>query len=91
MILHLLHTLSGYAIILFLISKIIIHYYLDHLQGRDLGLSSMLLMPLQYISLYKSNVNSEYSGLKYLCNLLLILTFISLIANVIFGLLIYSM
>jgi len=91
MTLHILHTLSGYAILLFLTTKIIVHYYLDHLQGKNLGLGSMLLMPLQYISLYSSKVNSENIRLKLLCNFLLLLTFISLAANIIFGLLIYTM
>jgi len=90
MTLHFLHTLSGYAIIIFLISKIIIHYSLNHLQGRELGLSSILLMPIQYLSLYKATVYSNHQILKYLCNILLMLTYISFAINIIVGLLIYS-
>ena len=47
-------------------------------------------MPRQYLSLYNATVNSDYQKLKYLCNVLLILTYISLAINIIAGLLIYS-
>ena len=90
MTLHFLHNLSGYAIILFLLGKVILHYSLDHLHDRSIGLSSILLMPRHYLSLYTKTVNSAYQILKYLCNVLLILTCISLAINIIVGLLIYS-
>jgi len=87
--LHDLHNLTGFAILLSLIAKFIIHYYLDYLHDRSLGLNSILLMPFHYFIPYKSKVNGEYNKLKYLCNFLLLLAIIALLLNVAFGVLIY--
>ena len=47
--LQLLHTISGFMIILSLLSKIIIHYYLDHLHDRAIGPVTILISPFQYV------------------------------------------
>jgi hypothetical protein len=85
--LHVLHNLSGIAIVLSLILKIAIHYYLEHLRDRSLGFSSIFIMPLQYLMPYKSSATGERNRLKYLCNGLIVLAYVSLLLNVFFGLL----
>ncbi len=87
--LHFLHTVSGLAIILSFLCKVALHFYIDSLHGRNLGISSLLVMPKLYIRLYKSVVNPEYVKWKYLCNSFLLLTAASLLLNIIFGILIY--
>jgi hypothetical protein len=86
--LHLLHTLSGIAIVIALLGKIFIHFYLDYVHGRTAGLNSILIMPLLYLRSYKSNVDSKYNKLKYLCNTFFVLACLSLLLNVVFGVLI---
>lgn len=86
--LHLLHTLTGIFIVLSLIPKIFIHYYLDNMNDIGLGLNSVMLMPLHYLMPYRSSVNSEHKKQKYLCNFLLVISGISLCGNILFGILI---
>jgi len=85
---HTLHTISGFAIFLSLITKSIIHYYLDNRHGRGIGLNSLLIAPIQYLIPYRSEVNKEYRRLKFLCNSLIVITYGSLLLNLIFGVLI---
>ncbi len=82
---HLLHNLSGTAIFLSLMIKIAVHFYLDYLHGRRLGFYSIFMMPFQYLVPYKSAVNKEYKRMKNLCNSLIIITYISLLLNIISG------
>ena len=89
MILRILHTVSGCIIVLSLIGKIIVHYYLDRLQEKNISPGSILLMPLHYLLPYRMNVKNEYRKLKHFCNFLLILAAIALFLNIIFGILIY--
>ncbi len=88
--LHFLHTLSGCAIVFFVIGKITIHYYLDYLHGKSLGFSSIVITPLYYLLPYNFSVNIEYTTLKHLCNLSLVLTCISLFLNILLGILVYG-
>jgi hypothetical protein len=88
--LQLLHTLSGFMIVLSLLSKVIVHYYLDDLHDRAISPGAILFSPFQYLLPYKPDVKNEYLKLKRLCNFFLALAAISLILNIIFGVLIYS-
>jgi len=85
--LHILHTLTGFAILLSILGKLIIHMYLDYLHQRSISLSSIVIAPFLYLGPYKSNVNREYQTLKYICNSFLVITCISLLLNVLFGVL----
>ena len=89
MLLSVLHTTSGVIIILLLAGKIIIHYFLNRSRGNTGGFNSIAVMPLQYLLPYKFAVSPRYKKMKYCCNLLLLLAVLALIANIIFGLLIY--
>ena len=88
--LHILHTISGIAIILFLLCKVVIHFYIDYLQGRGFSASSILVMPLVYLRPYISGVASRFTKLKYLCNAFLVLACLSLLLNIIVGVLIMN-
>ncbi|MEI6059891.1 MAG: hypothetical protein WCR72_04235 [Bacteroidota bacterium] len=88
MSLHFLHTLSGIAILLALGCKVLVHFYLDYIQEQSSGFNSVLLIPLQYLLPYKSPVEHKYQGLKYLCNSFFALACLSLILNIIFGVLV---
>ena len=88
--LHFLHTLSGLAIVLSISCKVALHFYIDYAHQRKLSLSAILVMPLYYLLPYKSPVNMDYMKWKYLCNSFLWLTGISLLLNIIFGILIYT-
>jgi len=85
--LHLLHNVSGIAIVVSLILKISIHYYLDQLHERNLGIESIFILPLQYIKPYKSTINDKFTTLKFLCNFFLVIFFASLFLNIIWGVL----
>jgi hypothetical protein len=84
---HLLHNLSGFAILLSLLAKIIIHLYLDYYQGRNISLGSIIMMPLLYLKPYRYEVRAEYLNLKTICNTCLVIAGISLFLNIIFGVL----
>jgi len=84
-----LHNLSGFMIVLSLLSKIIIHYSLDHLHNRTVSPTAILLTPFQYLLPYKPDVKNEYLNLKRLCNFFLALAAISLILNIFVGVIIY--
>lgn len=87
--LNLLHNLSGFLIIIAFVTKIVIHYYLDVLHQRNLGLMSLITLPLYYLKRYTNQVESRYATLKTICNLCLPIAIFSLGFNFIFGLLIY--
>ena len=89
MILQILHTLTGCLIIICFGSKLIIHYYLDHLHRRAIGIGYSLLNPLPYFLPYKSIVEDKYLLLKKTCNTLLQIAAVNLLLNLILGLLIY--
>ena len=90
MILHTLHTISGCFVVLAIIAKIIIHYYLDKLHQRSVGLASLVIIPLNYLKPYRSDVDSNHILLKKGCNFMLLLAGIFLFINLMLGLLIYS-
>jgi len=87
--LNLLHNLSGFLLFIAFVSKIIIHYYLDFLHQRKLGLMSLITMPLYYLKRYTNQVENRYVILKTICNLCLTFALISLVLNFIFGVIIY--
>jgi hypothetical protein len=87
--LQILHTLTGSLIILCFVTKLIIHYYLDHSHGRAFGIVNCLLSPLPYFLPYKSIVADKYLFLKKSCNMLLKIAAVNLFLNLILGLLIY--
>jgi hypothetical protein len=89
--LHFLHTVSGLAIVLSLLCKVALHFYIDYAHQRNVSLSAILVNPLLYLDPYKSLVNPEYIKWKYLCNSFLWLTGISLLLNIIFGILILNL
>ncbi|MFM6924754.1 MAG: hypothetical protein ACKOU7_04575 [Ferruginibacter sp.] len=87
--LHLLHTISGILILLCLVCKTSLHYYLDNKHNRHTGFIYTLVNPLPYLRLYRTAVTEKFMQLKRLCNLLLVLSFISLLLNLMLGLLIF--
>jgi hypothetical protein len=87
---HLLHTLSGIAILLSLLCKVLVHFYLDYLHQRNLSLGSLLIMPLVYLLPYKSKVDIRYAALKITCNFFLVFSGVALILNVIIGILLIN-
>ena len=84
---NLLHTITGFGIFLFLAAKVITHYYIDYVHKRSLNLSALFMVPLYYFRPYSSIVNPEYEKLKYLCNSFLVLAGLSLVLNIVFGVL----
>jgi hypothetical protein len=86
---HLMHTITGVAIVLAFAGKIVLHYYLDYTNDRRFGISGLILTPGIYFKFYKGELSEEQTWLKGICNLLLLLFYISLILNFIFGVLIY--
>ena len=89
MIFHTLHNISGYLVLLAILAKVITHYYLDKLYQRNVGLASILLMPLKYLKPYRADVNCNHILLKKVCNFMLPLAGIFLLLNLILGLGIY--
>ena len=89
MILHTLHTVSAVVLVLAIIGKVVIHYYLDKSSGKTIHPASVLLSPLQYLRPYKDGGSIDHAVLKTLCNFLLLLAAISLLLNLVLGLLIY--
>jgi len=87
---HFLHNLTGIILLISLILKVIIHYYLNYLNGRSLGFNSFLIMPTRYLIPFRDEVSIENLTLKFLCNSLLVISCISLILNIIFGIFIYK-
>jgi len=85
-----LHTISGIAILIALLDKIIMHYILDRKQGKVSGIASFLFAPGQYLWRYTAEVAPEYRGMKILCNMSWWLAVASLVANLIIGILIYK-
>lgn len=88
--LNLLHTLSGLAIIIFLLDKVFVHYIMDRRQGKVSGFASFLFAPGQYLLLYRPEVPLELRSLKKLCNLFWWLALASILANLVIGILIYQ-
>jgi hypothetical protein len=88
---HFLHTVSGLAIVLSFLCKVALHFYIDSAHHRSAGLGGLLVMPLLYMRPYSSEVRADYLKWKYLCNSFLWLTVLSLVLNIIFGILIYAL
>ena len=88
--LNLLHTLSGIAILIFLLDKFFTHYIIDRKQGRVSGFASFLFAPGQYLLPYRTEVPLELQNLKRLCNLFWWLAVASVLANLVIGILIYK-
>ena len=82
-----LHTLSG---VLFLVSfgiKIPLHAYLDFKSGKKNSVQSIVFFPLTYLGLYQNQVDNKFQFLKKSCTFLFCLGMISLVVNVIVGIL----
>jgi hypothetical protein len=88
--LHFLHTVSGLAIVLSLLCKVALHFYIDLAHQRPTSLGNLFVMPLLYLRPYSSEVRADYIKWKYLCNSFLLLSGVSLLLNIIFGILIYT-
>jgi hypothetical protein len=88
--LHLLHTLTGFGIILSLLCKVVIHLYIDYSKEKYLNLNSILVMPLVYLLPYNSGLQGKYTKLKFVCNSFFVLACISLLLNIVFGILIFN-
>jgi hypothetical protein len=86
-ILSVLHTISGSLFLLSLLAKIGLHYYIDKSMERGGGLSSFVVDPFMYFKFYKLQVTGKFAPAKRLCNLSLKLVYISLLANIVVGLL----
>ena len=86
MILPLLHTLSGILIFAFLGGKIVLHYRLNALHGRNPGWRSFVFTPLDYFLPYELKVKPEHESMKRSCNKLLWGVLWAVIANFIIGL-----
>ena len=83
--LNLLHNLSGFILIIALVNKIVIHYYLDFLHQRNLEMMLLIAMPIYYLKPYTNQVENRYASLKSICNLCLPIALISLELNFIIG------
>ncbi len=89
MTINLFHTISGLLILAFFISKVIIHYYIDHKNGESVGFLYSLVSPVKYFLPYKKTGNTATLKLQRMCNLLLILAMSSLVLNIFLGAWIY--
>ena len=89
MIVPVLHTISGCLIIIAIIAKISVHYYLDKQHGKSAGGASVIVTPLYYLQPYKATVGHNYRRLKKACNFLLWLALLSLLINIVCGVVIY--
>lgn len=87
--LDLLHTISGLLILISFAGKVLLHYYLDHKQGKGISLLYSLAAPAPYFMPYKRLDDFRLSHLQRVCNLLLTLAAIALIINIILGIAIY--
>jgi hypothetical protein len=90
MLSHSLHNTSGFLIIIAFVSKVGLHFYLDHLSHRSINLNNIFLFPIQYIQPYKGEISRKHVILKRICNLFLLLTAAALIINIISGVLILN-
>lgn len=77
----LLHTLTGIHLFVFLGGKIVLHYRLNKLHGKNLGWRSFDFTPIDYFLLYVLKVEKEYGELKKNCNCLLWATGGALVGN----------
>jgi len=89
MVLNTMHTLSGLLLIIFFIGKVILHFYLDHKHYKRVNFLYFFVTPLHYFQQYKKTVDNKFLKLERFCNLLLNLTFFSLLFNIIIGFTIY--
>lgn len=87
--LHFYHTLTGIGIFSFLLSKVLLHFYLDYRQKRSLGLSSLMISPVYYLRPYRLEVDEPLRKWKVCCNACGFLAIVALVLNLIVGLLIY--
>ena len=85
MLSHSLHNLAGFLIIVAFVSKVGLHFYLDHLSHRSISLNNIFLFPLQYIRPYNEGVIKKHIILKRISNFFLLLTAAALVLNIISG------
>lgn len=84
--LPLLHTISGWLIIIAFAAKILLHFWLDKQQQPSLGLIAILLVPNIYFGKYKAAVVAKYQTHKNICNFCWYITLIALLSNIAIGL-----
>lgn len=82
-----LHTLSGILFVASFAIKIPLHAYLDYKFGKKNTVQSIVFFPLTYLGLYQNQVDSKYLILKKSCTFLFCLGMISLVVNLIVGIL----
>ncbi len=85
---HLFHNVTGIAIIISLLLKVIFHFYIEHLEGKTANVISIMMMPMQYLRPYTFPVGTDHIKWKYICNFFFVLACLSLILNLILGILI---
>jgi hypothetical protein len=66
-----------------------LHYYLDYKNDSTVGFIYSFAAPLQYFQPHKKSVDNKLLKLQHICNLLLMLAFVALLLNIIFGVAIY--
>jgi hypothetical protein len=82
-----LHTLSGILFVASFAIKIPLHAYLDFKIGKKNTVQSIVFFPLTYLGLYQNQVEKKYQFMKKACTILFCLGMISLVVNVIVGIL----
>jgi len=83
--LPLLHTISGWLIIVAFTAKLILHYWLDKHQQPSLGLLAFLLVPKIYFGKYKEVVAAKYYWHKIICNVFWRTMLVALLSNILIG------
>ena len=89
MFIHRLHTISGLLTVACFISKLVMHFYLDYRQYKQVGLARILLTPLPFLLPYQPGTEGTLRPLERLCNLMLILSCLFLGMNLICGIIIF--
>ena len=87
--LNYLHTISGLLIFIFLTCKVILHYYLDFKHKKGVGFIYSFISPLKYLKFCKKEVDNRYLNLQNICNFSLVLSFASLLLNIVIGVIIF--
>lgn len=83
------HTATGLMMLIFFSGKVYLHALLDARQQRSMGFLYSLLYPAPYFKTYTAAVRPEAMILKKVCNTLLILSGMALLANFLVGMAIY--
>ena len=82
-----IHTVSGILLLITLITKIGLHIYLDKRIGISKSFYMFISAPFLFLNPYKKDVPERYSTIKIYTNISLLIFILSLIINIILGLL----